>query len=72
MISYKKTFDLLEKREIPLYKIINDGPRQKALRENGYITTRTLDRLCAALDCQPGDLVEYIPDNNNNSNSCGT
>jgi putative transcriptional regulator len=22
----------------------------------------TLDALCKALDCQPGDLLEYIPD----------
>ena len=22
----------------------------------------TLDRLCRALDCQPGDLLEYVPD----------
>ncbi len=22
----------------------------------------TLGKLCAALDCQPGDLLEYIPD----------
>ena len=24
----------------------------------------TLDRLCRALDCQPGDLFEYVPDEN--------
>ena len=22
----------------------------------------TLDRLCAALDCQPGDLMEFLPE----------
>ena len=22
----------------------------------------TLEALCAALDCQPGDLLEYVPD----------
>lgn len=22
----------------------------------------TLDRLCAALDCQPGDLLEFLPE----------
>jgi putative transcriptional regulator len=22
----------------------------------------TLQRICAALDCQPGDLVEFVPD----------
>lgn len=23
----------------------------------------TLDAICRALDCQPGDILEYIPDN---------
>jgi len=23
---------------------------------------RTLDRLCRALDCTPGDILEYVPD----------
>jgi putative transcriptional regulator len=22
----------------------------------------TLDRICASLDCQPGDILEYLPD----------
>lgn len=26
-----------------------------------------LDKLCAALSCQPGDLLEYIPDSKKNS-----
>ena len=26
------------------------------------VRLETLDRLCAALDCQPGDLMEYRPD----------
>lgn len=30
--------------------------RQHAFRHN------SLDALCRALDCQPGDLLEYVPD----------
>ena len=26
------------------------------------VRMETLDRLCAALDCQPADLLEYLPD----------
>ena len=26
------------------------------------VRLETLDRLCAALDCQPGDLMEFPPD----------
>lgn len=28
----------------------------------GRFTADTLDRLCAALDVQPGDLLEYVPE----------
>jgi putative transcriptional regulator len=28
----------------------------------GRFTTDTLDRLCEALDVQPGDLLEWVPD----------
>ena len=30
--------------------------------EFGRFTTDTLDRLCAALDAQPGDLLEWVPE----------
>ena len=26
------------------------------------VRLETLDRLCAALDCRPGDLMEFLPD----------
>ena len=26
------------------------------------VRVETLDRLCAALDCQPGDLLEFLPE----------
>ena len=26
------------------------------------VRMKTLDRLCAALDCQPGDLMEFLPE----------
>ena len=26
------------------------------------VKVQTLNKLCAALDCQPGDLFEYVPD----------
>jgi len=28
----------------------------------GRIDFKTLDKLCAALGCQPADLLEYVPD----------
>ena len=34
--------------------------RQKV--QLGRVEGDTLNRFCAALECQPGDLLEYIPD----------
>ena len=28
----------------------------------GAVRLEALDRLCAALDCQPGDLMEFLPE----------
>ncbi|BAL09508.1 MULTISPECIES: helix-turn-helix domain-containing protein [Bradyrhizobium] len=27
----------------------------------------TLERICAVLDCQPGDILEYVPENADNA-----
>lgn len=34
----------------------------KALRGDGSIETITIDKLCRQLNCQPGDLMEYVDD----------
>ena len=32
------------------------------LRENSAVSTESIAALCAALDCQPGDIMEYVPE----------
>lgn len=27
-----------------------------------YVSLEVINKLCAALNCQPGDIMEYIPD----------
>lgn len=68
MIKYK--IDILEALKSKGYstykirndKILNESTVQK-LRSNKYINMENLDKLCILLDCQPGDLLEFIPDN---------
>ena len=31
-------------------------------RSNGVIPYKSIDRLCSLLDCQPGDILEYVPE----------
>lgn len=42
-------------------KIITETTLQR-MRQDGNITTDAIDSLCKALECQPGDLMEYIPE----------
>lgn len=32
------------------------------------VRLQTLDAICKALDCQPGDILEYVPDDDSNKN----
>jgi len=65
-IKYDKLFLLLKENGYTTYKlrkdkIIGESLMQK-LREGGDIDTRTIKKFCELLDCQPGDIMEYIPD----------
>lgn len=41
-------------------KLIGQSYLQQ-LRRGELVSWKTLDTICALLDCQPGDLIEYIP-----------
>ncbi|MFV0413106.1 MAG: helix-turn-helix domain-containing protein [Oscillospiraceae bacterium] len=66
MITYKKALDLLKSKGYTTYIIRQDNllPQSTLTKmvNNGYISTATIDKLCNLLDCQPGDLIEYVPD----------
>ena len=41
-----------------------------SILKNGHaraIRMETMNSICRALDCQPGDLLEYVPDREENS-----
>lgn len=39
------------------------GQRQIQQIRNGAVVSNTcLDKLCKLLSCQPGDIIEYVPD----------
>lgn len=72
-ISYKKLLSIFEEKGITSYtikkeKIIGQATWKK-IHENGHIDTRSIESLCKYLNCQPGDIMEYVPDNDPNSQS---
>lgn len=69
-ISYNRLLQLLETRGISIYKlktdkVIGTATIDKIRKNQGHIDTRTIENLCKYLDCQPGDIIEYVEDGAN-------
>ena len=65
MIVYNNIVERLADAGYSTYKIrkdklLSESTMQK-LRSGGTVTTETINTLCQLLDCQPGDLMAYIP-----------
>lgn len=70
MIKYYKLFDLLARQELKktdLLKIMS-SPTLAKLGKGESITTKVIDDICQFLNCQPGDIMEFIPDQNKERN----
>ena len=66
-ISFLKLSEVLEEKGKTFYslrkdKIVGTETIRKLQQNNGSIDTRTIKNICAYLDCQPGDIMRYLPD----------
>lgn len=65
-IKYKKLFELMKAKGLTTYKIRQENIISQsaltAIKNGKSVTTDTIAKLCAVLDCQPGDILEYVPD----------
>lgn len=69
MIKYYKLLDLLNRKEIGKEELrqrigISSATIAK-LSKHEYVSLEVIDKICNSLDCQPGDLMEFIPDSEN-------
>lgn len=66
MIVYPKLLNMLKNAGITSYTVRKSGiigqATWKNLQSGGHMDTRTINALCAMLNVQPGDFLEYIPD----------
>lgn len=74
MISYQKLFDKLKEECWSFYrvrqeKLIGQGTLTRLRNQSGGLDSKTLDKICRTFNCQPGDLMEYIPDEDTESDS---
>ena len=69
-IKYSKLLALMEARALSIYKlktdkIIGTATLDKIRTGAGHIDTRSIENLCKYLNCQPGDIMEYVEDSDN-------
>ncbi|KJS16206.1 MAG: XRE family transcriptional regulator [Peptococcaceae bacterium BRH_c4b] len=65
MISYKPFQKLLIDKGLKKQEVIKTAGISNAtmakMNTNEYVSLEVIDKLCVALNCQPGDLLEHIP-----------
>ena len=65
-IKFYKLLDLLNRKGVSkeeLRKKINISSSAMAkISKNEYVSLKVVESICRELDCQPGDVMEYIPE----------
>ena len=63
MIVFDKLWDTLKQKGISTYRLREscgiDSKTIRRLKANENIETKTIDKLCAALNCDVSDIMEY-------------
>ncbi len=66
MISFDKLWKTMEQKKVSTYWLREqcgiDSKTVRRLKANDNTETKTLNKLCAALQCRLEDIAEYIPD----------
>lgn len=64
MIRFDRLWKTMEKKKVSTYwlreKCDIDSKTIRRLKANENIETKTLDKLCCALDCRLEDIAEFI------------
>ena len=64
-VTYKKLFALMEQKGVKKFDLRKQGIHSvviEKLKADKNVDVSTISRLCALLDCQPGDIMEYVAD----------
>ena len=66
MITFNKLWITMEEKGVSTYKLREecgiDSKTVRRLKANDNIETKTLNKLCAFLDCKIEDIMEFIKD----------
>ena len=65
-MRYDKLWKQIDKKGLTQYKILKakiiTATTMQKLREGKTVATESIAKLCKILECQPGDSMEYVPD----------
>lgn len=65
MIVFDKLWQTMKQKNVSTYRLREscgiDSKTMRRLRANENVETKTIDKLCAALDCDVQDIMEYKP-----------
>ena len=66
MIVFDKLWQTMKDKGFSTYRLREscgiDSKTVRRLKANDNIESKTLNKLCAALDCKIEDIMEYVPD----------
>lgn len=66
MIKFDKLWETMKQKGISTYQLREqcgiDSKTVRRLKANDNMETKTLNKLCAVLDCKLEDIAEYIKD----------
>lgn len=66
MIRFDKLWKTMDEKGITTYKLREqcgiDSKTIRRLKANDNMETKTLNKLCAVLNCRLEEIAEYIPD----------
>lgn len=64
MIKYYKLFDILARKNLKRTNLLDimSSPTLAKLGKGESVTTKVINDICEYLDCQPGDIMEFIPE----------
>ena len=66
MIIFDKLWSVMKEKGVSTYQLREksgiDSKTVRRLRANDNMETKTLNKLCAVLDCRLEDIAEYVPD----------
>lgn len=65
VLDYSPLWKTMQKKGISQYQILKSGIDNKTLdplKKGKNITLLTLEKICAALNCTPNEVVQFAPD----------